>query len=180
MLQIFENFYEDPDAVREFALALPYDVVGNYPGVRTPCMNQEFCDYIQGYLEEKLHTKITYFPRDLYNTSFQYTTKDAKTWIHHDSTKVAGVLYLTPNAPIESGTAIYRHKNTGIYRHEEGQIDYNEDPLVEEDWEKIIEVGNVYNRLVIYDGMYYHRSVLPGFGTDLHTGRLFQTFFFDI
>ena len=40
-------------------------------------------------------------------------------------------------------------------------------------------VGNIYNRLVVYRGNLYHRSVLPGFGTDKHTGRLFQTFFFD-
>ncbi len=28
----------------------------------------------------------------------------------------AAVLYLTPNAPAESGTGIYRHKASGIYQ----------------------------------------------------------------
>ena len=46
-------------------------------------------------------------------------------------------------------------------------------------WDQIAFVGNVYNRLVVYRGFLYHRSVLPGFGTDKNTGRLFQTFFFD-
>jgi hypothetical protein len=46
-------------------------------------------------------------------------------------------------------------------------------------WEQVNFVGNIYNRLVVYRGSMYHRSVLPGFGTDKYTGRLFQTFFFD-
>ena len=39
-------------------------------------------------------------------------------------------------------------------------------------------IGNVYNRLVIYQGDLFHTS-LDYFGTDMHNGRLFQTFFFD-
>ena len=39
--------------------------------------------------------------------------------------------------------------------------------------------GNIFNRLVLYEGTYYHRSKVPGFGTDKYSGRLFQTFFFD-
>jgi hypothetical protein len=40
-------------------------------------------------------------------------------------------------------------------------------------------VANIYNRMVLYRGSLYHRSVLPGFGHDKYTGRLFQTFFFN-
>ena len=46
-------------------------------------------------------------------------------------------------------------------------------------WEEILSVGNIYNRLVIYKGTYYHRSKIPGFGNGKEDGRLFQTFFFD-
>ena len=67
--------------------------------------------------------------------------------------------YLTPNPPLDSGTAIYENEES----------DMN------------IGVGNVYNRLVAYRGkVLYHRSILPGFGNTLETSRLTQTFFFDV
>jgi hypothetical protein len=89
-------------------------------------------------------------------------------------------LYLTPDAPLESGTAIYRHGPTGIMKHSPEQIvDFNNFAHDESDWEIVAEAKNVYNRLVIYDSQYYHRSVLPGFGKDKTDGRLFQTFFFE-
>ena len=98
---------------------------------------------------------------------YQLCLEGAETWIHKDDTQWAGVLYLTPNAPVESGTGIY-------------------EPLVDnpngnglEDWKQIDLVGNIFNRLVLYRGNLHHRSVLPGFGTDKETGRLFQTFFFN-
>lgn len=177
MIQIIENFYTDPDNVREYALGLDFNISGNYPGLRTNSMDPEWREYIKGHLEGLMSKTITYFP-DGYNTAFQLTLNGAKTWIHHDSTDWAGVVYLTPNAPSDSGTGIYRHKS-GVFMHEEGAIDYNDETLIEEDWEKIVDVGNVYNRLVLYSGMYYHRSVVPGFGTDKNDGRLFQTFFFN-
>ena len=30
-----DDFYEDPDSVREFALNQEYETSGNYPGIRT-------------------------------------------------------------------------------------------------------------------------------------------------
>lgn len=182
MFLIIDDFYADPDSVRKYALEQQFDISGNYPGLRTkPCTNEG------GYIDETIATferltgkKITYFPLDNYNTSFQYTTENDKTWIHHDLMSFAAVIYLTPNAPPESGTAIYRHKPTGIMKHSPDQIvDFNEYSHDENDWEIVAEAKNVYNRLVIYDSMYYHRSVLPGFGNDQFDGRLFQTFFFE-
>jgi hypothetical protein len=40
-------------------------------------------------------------------------------------------------------------------------------------------MGNVYNRLILYRGTLYHRSMIPGFGDSVETGRLTQVFFFD-
>ena len=45
-------------------------------------------------------------------------------------------------------------------------------------WELVDKVGNVFNRLVIYRGDYFHAS-LDYFGKDINDGRLFQTFFFN-
>lgn len=180
MFIIVDNFYEDPDQVRNLALSWDFNIVGNYPGIRTVSCGGEWFNNIQDVFAKLIGKPITYFPANTYNTAFQLTLESDKTWIHYDDTEWAAVVYLTPNAPVESGTAIYRHKDTGIYQHtSSSSIDFNEEKINEEEWEQIAFAGNLYNRAVIYKGSYYHRSVLPGFGNNKNTGRLFQTFFFN-
>ena len=95
--------------------------------------------------------------------------------------------FLTPNAPITAGTGLFRHKETGIHTAPlkgDGTYDYemlNKIYLDSQDmtkWEMTDRVANVFNRLVIYRGDYFHAS-LDYFGRNLEDGRLFQTFFFD-
>jgi len=184
-LIIFDNFYDNVDQVREYALDQEFQTSGNYPGYRTGPENNEQHAYLRTFFEGLMGHKITHWPKE-YNTAYQCTTDDASTWIHHDETMWAGVLYLTPDAPVQSGTGIYKHKPTGIYQWDgiaDSPSDFNHSDFLGEgsmdQWEQINFVGNVYNRLVLYKGSMYHRSVLPGFGTDKYNGRLFQTFFFD-
>ena len=47
-----------------------------------------------------------------------------------------------------------------------------------ESWEVISYIGNVYNRLALFKGRTYHKSLRAGFGTDKYSARLTQTFFF--
>ena len=179
MIKIIDNFYNNADAVRAYALSLDFSVSGNYPGMRTEALKGDDFTNAKAFMENAIGMPITYWP-DNYNTAFQYTTEDASTWIHHDGTQWAAVLYLTPDAPIESGTGIYKHRHTGIYKHsEDAAIDFNEYASDQDDWDMIAMSGNIYNRMVIYEGSYYHRSILPGFGKDKFDGRLFQTFFFN-
>jgi len=37
-LVILDNFYQDPDNVRQFALSQEYNIIGNYPGRRSAYM----------------------------------------------------------------------------------------------------------------------------------------------
>jgi hypothetical protein len=68
------------------------------------------------------------------------------------------------------------HKKTNIYRYtEENSID----DVDINNWELVAFSGNIYNRMFIFRGDLYHRSVVPGFGVDKYTGRLTQTFFFN-
>lgn len=179
---VFDNFYNNADEVREHVLTLDFNILGNYPGRRTIPEPADQKEYLKSFLETNiLHKEITFWPNE-YNTSYQYTLENDETWIHHDDTEWAGVLYLTPNAPYESGTGFYRNIETGIERwNKEDEIDYNNLDEVRDlsKWEQIAFIGNVYNRLVLYRGYSYHRSVLPGFGKTKETGRLFQTFFFN-
>lgn len=180
---VFDNFYGNPREVRNYALSLQYNITGNYPGFRTETLRGEHNLNAKKMFEDILHKKIVYWP-DEYNTSFQYTTSADKTWVHYDPTGWAAVLYLTPDAPLNSGTAIYRNKKSKIFMLDRNipNTDYNSDPDILNDlnqWEPVIEISNVFNRLVLYRGNYYHRSMLPGFGDSKYNGRLFQTFFFN-
>jgi hypothetical protein len=188
-LIITDDFYQNPDEVREYALSQEFSVRGNYPGQRTsPVFYDGLKNSIQ-YIIQQAGGKITQFEEFDYNTAFQYTTIEDKSWIHADqTTKWAGVCYLTPTAPITAGTALYKHKETGLYKaatNPDGS--YNKelmDKIYEEDcndvskWEMVDIVGNKYNRLVLYRGDLFHSS-LDYFGTSKYDGRLFQTFFFN-
>ena len=182
-VRVIENFYNDPYDVRSLALASDFEAKGNYPGLRTEARDEEHRGYLKTFLEGILDDKITHFIGG-YNTAFQFTTENDTTWVHHDDTVWAGIIYLTPNAPVESGTIICRHKRTGISMWDPNNpiTDFNYSPTETNDltkWDRILTIGNVFNRLVLYRGAYYHRSDVAGFGKDKYDGRLFQTFFFD-
>lgn len=185
---IVDNFYNDPFETREFALSQEFDVPGNYPGRRTKSVfNQSVYDVIQNIVFNA-GGKITRWDLDQYTGSFQYTTSRDRSWIHADqTTKWAGVCYLTPNAPLSSGTGLFRHIPTGAEsapRNLDGNYDYdllNKINLDSQDmtkWELVDRLANKFNRLVIYKGDFFHMS-LDYFGQDKFDGRLFQTFFFD-
>ena len=183
---IVDNFLEDPNAIRNVALSAEFPITGNFPGKRSYQCDRLYNDTIKKKLEFILNKKITdWFDHYDKNTDkienvdtscFQICLKDDKTWVHYDPNEYTAILYLTPNAPIEAGTGIYRHIESGIYR-------YFEDNIIDDSdlnsWEIITFVGNIFNRLLIFKGCLYHRSVLPGFGFDKYTGRLTQTFFFN-
>mgnify|MGYP001191227123 FL=1 len=181
---IVDDFYASPDEVRNFALTKNFVTAGNYPGYRTECEEDDRHTYLKTFLENLMGETINYWPKE-HNTSYQVTTEKDTTWVHHDDTDWAGVLFLTPNPPIESGTAIYKHKQSGISWWdgiENSASDLNGLAGLDDlsNWEQQVFVGNVYNRLVLFRGNQYHRSLVPGFGNDKYTGRLFQVFFFNV
>lgn len=186
-LLITDQFYNDVDAVREFALQQDFSVKGNYPGNRTiSFLNESVKETIESIVSPHAG-KVIYWSEDQYTGAFQYTTSRERSWIHADqTTEWAGVCYLTPNAPHSAGTGIFRHKETGLIRapkNEDGSLngelmDYiGKDSQDMTKWDLVDVVGNVYNRLVLYRGDLFHMS-LDYFGTDLYDSRLFQTFFF--
>jgi hypothetical protein len=185
---IVDNFYNDPYETREFALNQEFDVPGNYPGRRTKAFfNQSVYDVIQNVVFNA-GGNITRWDMDQYTGAFQYTTSRDRSWIHADQTTTwAAVCYLTPNAPLSSGTGLFRHIPTGMEsapKNVDGTYDYdlldkiNLDSQDMTKWELTDRLANKFNRLVIYKGDFFHMS-LDYFGQDKFDGRLFQTFFFD-
>jgi hypothetical protein len=166
---IVDNFLPYPNVVREWALNQEFldceqttkksGFKNTWPGLRTNTVNELDMDYANIVLSRIAHIARTSFdvPANLQiASSFQLTTeKDGNSWIHKDDDSlVAGLLYLTPNAPIDSGTILYSEPP-----HKEVDI-----------------IGNVYNRLIMYRSDVYHKSN-KYFGRNLRDGRLTQVFF---
>ena len=156
-----DNFLENPDQIREDALELTYTKAElNSPGWKgfrclyTNMPGEELNELLRKRLPE-LDPK---FNDAFLRCYFHYTlNENMLNTIHTDGIfDYAGVLYLTPNPPLNSGTAFYDDNNE--------QIDY---------------VENAYNRLTIYPANIRH-SIKESFGDDITNGRLVYTIFFGV
>lgn len=181
-LIIADNFYDEPDEVRNFALSQDFSVSGNYPGNRTKSfLNESTKSVINGLVSHAAGGVTNWLldeNGDGYTGAFQICTSSDRTWIHSDYNNMwAGVCYLTPDAPLSSGTALYRHKESQE-RFSINNVDHGYDSRDYTKWEVVDRIGNIYNRLILYPGNLYHAS-LDYFGNSLHDSRLFQTFFFN-
>lgn len=191
-LIIIDNFYKNPDEVRNYALLQDFDYTGNFAGFRTlrSYENIELYEKISFYIN-KLGYKIINFNIDTFgdsNCSFTYSTSNdiARTWIHvdnfaNDANKqlplvgISGVLYLTPNAPLNSGTILYEFNyHDNLY---DPSIPVDSYTFDNTKWKKIDIIGNVYNRLILFNAKIYH-SINRLFGTNKYNGRLTQNFSF--
>jgi len=169
---VVDNFLNNAEATRAYVLTLPFEVVGNYPGRRSVSFaTTELRDALESIVSP-LSGRIVDFPMDPsgYNGAFQYTTSRDQSWVHVDGhNNWAGVLFLTPDAPVSAGT--------GFFKPRFPDTDLSRDSQDMTKWELVDRVGNVFNRLVLFRGHVPHRS-LDYFGTDVQSGRLFQVFFF--
>ena len=190
-LIVIDNFYENAYETRKYILTQDFKVRGNYPGQRTiSYANQHLKDIIQEYITP-FGGKIIDFPmpdetnkdnNNIYNGAFQYTTSRDRSWVHIDgNNNWAGVLYMTPNAPLSSGTSFYHfHDGTTCKRDMEILENKEETDKYSQDltkWKKVDEVGNVFNRLILFNSNRFHMS-MDYFGDSKENGRLFQVFFF--
>ena len=164
-LVVIDNFLDDPDRLRFHALSLDFDrVQPSVPGVRTHRLAGKYAEETERKLKEALGCKEIIWDMSQDTFCFQSCVEGTQTWVHVDSQgenqgEWAAVLYLTPDAIVDSGTGIYEDRNS----------DMN------------IGVGNIYNRMVAYRGkVLYHRSILPGFGNTVENSRLTMTLFFNI
>ena len=184
---IVDDFYQNVDDVREFALSQDFSVKGNYPGNRTKSFATEGLREYLNNLIRPVAGEITFWSDDEYNGAYQYTTQYERSWIHADSnTSWAALVYLTPDAPISGGTGLFRHKRTGLESSPTLPNGDRDDKLLDSiyvdsqdltKWEMTDRLANKYNRMVMYRGDLFHMS-LDYFGTNKENGRLFQTFFF--
>ena len=181
---VIDNFYNDPDAVRDFALTRSYVPRGEHGAVGHRTLEHFHFEGVKELFENLLGSKMCEGKEEGewdYQTNgvFQHCMAEDPFVIHADSQQWAALVYLTPNAPPECGTNTYRHKETGmesIKKQEEWEIFkgnfYDATPF-----EIVDKIGNKYNRCVLMDAQQIH-AASQYFGDDIMNDRLFQIYFF--
>jgi hypothetical protein len=159
---ILDNFFENPDDIREHALQRRYvkstkDM--GWKGYRCPIYENNILKYIDSKLESTgedfRNTKmLAYFHYTLDNTKDEIENFHFNK-LHADGVRWAGVVYLTPNPKPNSGTTLH---------------DYS--------YNLIHTIDNVYNRFVLYDGYEIHGPE-DTFGENISNGRLTLTMFIE-
>jgi hypothetical protein len=188
---IIDDFFETPDQIRTWALQQRfYKHDGNYQGLRTdPIMYQLM---INNMLKFSHYSYI-----DALYTSFQLIDETwGDGWIHNDSKDltIAGLVYLTPSAPNNSGTIIYDDPDSnlnlelthGIQKAFEDEVNELDDikrkeleiHRIKHNSQFIISqvIENRYNRCVIFDCRRWHGAG-KYFGNSPETSRLTLPFF---
>ena len=184
---VISDFLDNPDMVRQSLIENEVDFFhkeeGGFPGSRTTIPDPSY----QKMVDEKLDKILPFKWKMDMNTStycFQLCLEGDNSWIHVDSTKWAGILYLTPDAPKDSGTVVYTEDYDNLLRETNEKVRETGDKSLYQSMSHECEitttVGNVYNRLLLLRGYYLpHKSNISGFGDCLENGRLTQVFFFD-
>ena len=110
-----DNFFSDPDEIRAIALAQEYrEDLRCYKGLRS---TQRFLwPHLREELGRLLGTPVTKWLDHGANGVFQQTSYlDPLVW-HHDTQSYAAAVYLTPDAPPQSGTSFWRDRVHGCRR----------------------------------------------------------------
>ena len=190
-LVVVDGFYEDPDLIREYAMKhLQYNLSDYHKGKRST--DRFIIDGTKERLEKILGTKIINWNKDEYaNGVFQYCTPLDPIVYHVDTQTYAAMVFLTPNAPVNTGTAFYKSKITGATSYTNDNFDAasfektfkglsNELNFYDStQYELMDEVANVYNRIVLFNAKRIHAAT-KYFGDAIENARFFQLFFFDI
>ena len=177
-LSVVDNFFDNPDKIREYALSLEYarDPDGHWPGLRSKQISE-----LNPVLYRRILEKITsLYMEDL---DFREWTAAASMkfqlipagenyggWIHLDNIAVlTAIVYLTPSGDFNTGTSLFKLKDnqlgydpiwnaekqlTNKTRDEqEGYRLKNNDQFIE-----TARVGGFYNTLVTFDSGEFHSA----------------------
>lgn len=164
---IKDNFFSNPNYYRSLALdkkdqfKSPQYSNENWKGYRIPYYEKSF-DRILKFVKKQFSIK----EKDiLFETYFHYSLEKTKKScfptfnnykMHIDPCSYSGIVYLTPDANIESGTTFIDSYNNSK-----------------------IKIENYYNRLVCYPANILHGPT-DLFGDDIYDGRLTLTFFINV
>lgn len=178
-LTVVDNFFDDPDLIREFALQQKFfPSPGNYPGQRTNPLSEINPELYKTLFNRvfSLYYNFNYEPVNWAVSAYFHKIPAfyESGWIHTDDTaNMSGVIYLspTPKDAFNCGTSVYtRKKEYAFNRVDTGGVmhKYYKDHAVSKEefeevrhannaqYEETIRIGYKYNRLITYDAMLPH------------------------
>lgn len=195
---VIDNFFDDPDWWRDVGLKLisdRHDCIlrdekNNYPGVRVK-LPPDLVDILRNKLCEHFDSVCNL------DASFHLTTRIHGTgFVHRDGgNDHAGLIYLTPNPPENSGTSLYSYDDFEEYSGETLALFWKASRAKKldlgclEEWQRekdyhrskntlVKNIENVYNRFVSYPAQHPH-APNQYFGNNLFNARLTIVFWFD-
>lgn len=194
---VVDDFYPDPDAVRKRAIEAEYAniVETDYPGFASRLILDSKA--IEARFSDLVGTPLNVDRARFTWGGFRYITEESGRHpiVHADeAADWAAMVYLTPNAPMSAGTGLYEHKATGLWGppsdREARALGYADssafdDAVIQPDkanisrWNRIAEIGPVYNRLVLFRGSSVYHAPMAGSGSGPHDARLTHIFFFN-
>ena len=186
-----DNFYDDPDKVRDFALKAEYNKPGQDKLMNIMSMGawpgQTSLDVYKYNPIDSVVSKILNKPlRQLSNSGkfrITYQNQTALSPLHIDSVSsdgYAGVLYLSDPVVSTPGTLFYKHKKTNSTTVDEQNLkDLEKDINDITKWEVDTIAYIRYNRLIVYPSNRWHGAA-PGFGTTIDNARLVQLFLWGV
>ena len=181
---VVDDFLENPDEMREMALNIPEEEYINRGSVGFRSKPNAYGNVYRPVFEKLLGIETN---DDEWNSGggqhgcFQWSPAKTGQVVHCDDTSWAGIIFLTPNAPPRTGTWLMRHKETGKRYSDENLNDVfiGDEPHWDiHPFEKIDDIGNVYNRLILWNGRHLHTAG-SYFGQSIVDSRLYQVFFFN-
>tara|TARA_Y100001937_G_C7123728_1_gene333862 strand:- start:719 stop:1963 length:1245 start_codon:yes stop_codon:yes gene_type:complete len=181
---VVDNFLENPDEMRQMALNIPSEEFVKRGSVGVRSKPNPYGEIYRPIFEKLLgiETIAEEWGGDAgTHGCFQWSPASTGQVVHCDDTDWAGIIFLTPDAPPRTGTWLMKHKDTGKTHREEGLHDCfigNEAQWDVHPFEKIDDIGNVYNRLILWNGRHLHTAG-SYFGESIDNSRLYQVFFFN-
>jgi hypothetical protein len=177
-LTVVDSFFDDPNAIRDFALAQEFlpDPTGQWPGVRTQSLhlidNDIFDIFTKKYFSlffsiEQLGWSV--------DARFQKIGKHyGKGWAHNDvGPMITGIVYLNSNPAPNSGTVLLDKKslrsNSRLNDKQTDKIAFYKNQTSEEEVESFRQRNNnefndsvivnaKYNRMVTFDSHLIHKA----------------------
>ena len=181
---VVDNFLENPDEVRKLALSIPSEEYEKRGSVGVRSKPYPYGNVYRPIFEKLLGIKTNdseWNGDGGTHGCYQWSPAETGQVVHCDATDWAGIIFLTPDAPPRTGTWLMKHRETGKTHREEGLDDVfigNSAQWDTHPFEKIDDIGNVYNRLILWNGRHLHTAG-SYFGESIDNSRLYQVFFFN-
>ncbi|MCI5047245.1 MAG: DUF6445 family protein [Aquisalinus sp.] len=194
---IIDDFFNNPDEIREMALSLDYPP--RPPKAYYPGRNSGQPLPLRGV--ERMMGDIVHEPNLVVapNSSHAHPRlalegDQSRASIHTDYCHWSALIYLTPDEYCQGGTHFFRHKKTGwdmapVFPGVAEAAGYpdantalhtimNEEHNDRTKWTETMTIPMKYNRMVVFRGYLFHDAGVS-FGKTPETGRLILPLFFE-